>query len=107
METAHIQSKHVIEYGKAGFHNSERQGLYDLLRDKGCDVSCKDSDCYQDNWEMPADQFRASVEDIKAMDEEYIKTYLPNRTKEEVVDTLEGFIETGTDTDDYFHLDWF
>lgn len=108
----YIQTKHVIEYGTNGF-NYQQGGLYGLLCEVGCSVSSNDEDCpeYGNEWEINENELASAVEKIRTMPEEDILSHFDDpdavSSKEEVVELLESFLETGDHSDGYYHFSWF
>ena len=111
----HVQIRREIEYGDCGF-NWQIEELMSLLSDSGCEIcGSLNDDCVGD-WEIPEDQFRASVDNIGTKSPEEIRSYFDadyvgmatdEEFRDEVVSTLRRFEQTGDHRNGFYHFSWF
>ena len=118
----HIQTVRHIEYGAAGF-NWQVNELQKLLAHTGCDIKeTLNDDCVGD-WEIEETEFQEAVKKISAMNKDEIASFFRNDDqfwkhedivgrdteafRNEVIEMLKKFADTGDHSSGYYHFSWF
>lgn len=113
--TLHIITKRVIEYGGSDF-NWQIEPLEDLFRDCGCCVVGTLNEDGIGDWEIEETEFQQAVRKVEAMDAAKLKSFFytdyvgeetDEQFKNEVVQMLREFEQTGDHLSGYYHFSWF
>ena len=106
----HVRKINRVEYG-TGLFNHGHQAIMPILREMSEDISV---DYDNDEIEMPKDDFKAGIENLKNLsDDEFRKKYpevfkeYPKETKETIVKNLEVFLEEADPENDTIAFDWY
>lgn len=99
---AHVQSKHIVEYGGRCHFNCKQEQIYDWLCANGVSIYGDDTYCKGDEWEIDKDELRAIP------DAAYKSIYV-GRDYEISADELRDFVSEllAAPTGVYAYVSWF
>lgn len=99
---AHVQSKHIVEYGGRCHFNCKQEQIYDWLCANGVHIYGDDTYCKGNEWEIDKDELRAIPDEAYA-------TIHEGTDHEIFAEELREFVDEclAAPTGEYAYVSWF
>lgn len=102
---AHIQTKHVIEYGSSYFNSALQEAIYEWLSENGVQVfTTNDQGCYADEWEISKSDLLVIPDDAYEPMQEGTDVSI---SADELRRFVKDLLDAPTGDPDYAWVSWF